>query len=179
MLLYHSIRYQASKVSREQLGDLQNAVQTHFDSTRRTIEGRTYGGKGKLAYFMITPPPAFRESQLDIFLASPHVDLIETLRRLFVPLYADAKSLKRVTDLAASRDDALKVLTTSDRFIEIFDTQLEQQGWKDDDASDELLGCDRFLTTATGLVGVTRHSKLMKRTSDQAELDDGHAAKQS
>lgn len=124
---------------------------------------------------MLDPPPALKESQLEIFLTAPHVNLLETLRRLFVPLYIDEKSLKRVTDLADSRDTALHVLATSDRFIEILDTQLEEQGWNDDDPSDELLGCDRFLTTATGLVGVTRHSRLMKRTSDQANLDDGSA----
>ncbi|ETW75822.1 hypothetical protein HETIRDRAFT_430325 [Heterobasidion irregulare TC 32-1] len=140
VLLYTSTRHQASRVSEDQLGDLQDAIKTHFDSIRRIMQGETYGGKGKLAYSRIEPPFAFDKTQLENFPSTPHINLIETLRRLFIPLYLSERYLRRFPDVVQSRNVALKALKTSDQLIEIFGKHLKMDEWKEDDINDKLRG---------------------------------------
>ena len=138
VLLYTSVRYRASHLPKEQYKLLKKAFIEHFDSRSDTVQGRTSGGHGKYEFFQPTGPSAFSQPGLKMFLPTPLASLIETLRRLFVPLYSLPDILQLVPAIEQSRDSALEVLKTSDRFIKTIEQHLKMDGWMEDDASDEL-----------------------------------------
>ncbi|ETW77003.1 hypothetical protein HETIRDRAFT_454430 [Heterobasidion irregulare TC 32-1] len=133
VLLYTSVRYRASHLPVAQCKLLKKAFIEHFDSRSDTVQGRTSGGHGKYEFFQVTGPSAFSQPGLKIFLNTPLASLIETLRRLFVPLYSLPDMLQLVPTMEQSRDAALEVLKTSDRFIEIIEEHLEMDGWTEND----------------------------------------------
>ena len=162
VLLYTSVRYRASHLPVAQCKLLKKAFIEHFDSRSDTVQGRTSGGHGKYEFFQVTGPSAFSQDGLEKFLSEPHASLVETLRRLFVPLYSTERQLKLIPSMEQSRDAALEVLKTSDRFIEIIEEHLEMDGWTENDVSDELRGCDQFFTEARGLISEARRNSLLR-----------------
>ena len=174
VLLYHTIRYQTSHVSRKQRGLLRRTFSSHLHDKVMDDNGQICGGEGKQSFFQPFSPLAFSEPSLETFLGVPHVSLIETLRMMFIPIYSDTRLLKRapIPNVAQTRDKAPAVLETSDQFIKEFKDHLKMNGWKENDASDEPSESDMFLTDATGLVKMTRHSTLSKRKADGANLDN-------
>ena len=162
VLLYTSVRYRASHLPKEQYKLLKKAFIEHFDSRSDTVQGRTSGGHGKNQFFQPSGSIAFSQDSLEMFLSTPHASLIEALRRLFVPLYSAPRVLQLVPSMNQSRDSALEILKTSNRFIEIIEQHLEMDGWMENDVSDELRGCDKFFTEARGLVFAARRSSLLR-----------------
>ena len=175
VLLYTSVRYRASHLPVEDCEDLKIVFIRHFDSRSATVQGRTSGGRGKCDFFQLSGPAALSQSGLKMFLNTPLASLIETLRRLFVPLYSLPDMLQLVPTIEQSRDVALEVLKTSDRFIEIIEEHLEMDGWTENDVSDELRGCDQFFTEARGLIFAARRSSLLRANIKRASGSAGVA----
>ena len=175
VLLYTSVRYRASYLPEEDCEDLKTVFIRHFDSRSATVQGRTSGGRGKYDFFQPTGPAALSQEGLEKFLNEPHASLIETLRRLFVPLYSTERQLKLFSSMDQSRDSALEVLKTSNRFIEIIEEHLEMDGWTENDVSDELRGCDKFFTEARGLIFAARRSSLLRANIKRASGSAGVA----
>ena len=122
IILHLSICYQRNDIVRTGL------VQRFFDELVTGDDGREYGGTAKRDYLVTKNFHFFGEENLREFLSDVHVDLIQGLRVLFLPIYIDQDPCEPVA--------VAGVLESSDNFIQIIQDQLDKEDqWKVGDKS--------------------------------------------
>ena len=135
VLLYHSIRY--IKHDASHFFEISSTVYCHFDSTFRDNVQQTHGGEGKWDYFNYAPPAPLGYATISKFLHPVHATLIDDLQILFVPLYTRME--RNLGKLYPSKDNALKQLVSSEKYLQIFKEHLGKDGWPTHNKSCDML----------------------------------------
>ena len=135
VLLYHSIRY--IKHDASHFFEISSTVYRHFDSTFRDNLQQTRGGEGKRDYFNYALPAPLGYATISKFLHPAHATLIDDLQILFVPLYTRME--RNLGKLYPSKDNALKQLVSSEKYLQIFKEHLGKDGWPTHNKSCDML----------------------------------------